>query len=208
MSLQYLRSLSSSKYLSNNNFYSTSFRPISYYSSISSQISHKNKRSINSFKPKNNYSNETTDDSDINSINIFKTRIHRTKPSAFYMHEKSLRLQDEIDWINRLVFNKSNINFNKLMRINPTYINKTQNIVKYEDEKDMEINQNLINNIRIENLNKIMKINNRLKNSSVLLNKRSLDNYNYKNFMYQMNKFKNNELNKWKNDFHRKFNEY
>ena len=59
------------------------------------------------------------------------------------------------------------------------------------------------NGMRIENLNKIIKINNRLKNRDVLINKRSIDNYNYKNFMYQMNKIKSNGMNKWKNDFNK-----
>ena len=62
--------------------------------------------------------------------------------------------------------------------------------------------------MRIENMNKIIKINNRLKNRKTLLNKRSIYNYNYKNFMYQMNIFKIIGLKKLKNEFNRKFGEY
>ena len=124
------------------------------------------------------------------------------------MHEKSARLQNEIDWINRLVHNKAHGNINELIRINPSYINKTQKLIKFEDDKNDEITAHMINNMRLDNLKKIMKIKDTLRNGSVILNKRHIDNYNYKNFMYQMKKFKNNGINKWRNDFKRKFYEY
>ena len=202
MSSKYPRALSSNKSYKTNKYYSTSFQPISYYSSLSYQLNHKNKRNIN--ESKQNYEDNNY------SMDIFRSRMNKTKPSPFFIHEKSLRLQDEIDWINKLINSKSNLNINKLIKINPSYLNNNIDIIlkKEKEEREKEISEHLINGMRIENLNKIIKINNRLKNRDTLLNKRGIDNYNYKNFMYQMNKFKFNGMNKWKNDFIRKFSEY
>ena len=220
MSSLYPRALSSNQSYKSKKYYSTSFQPISYYSSLSSQLNSKNKRIMNnSHKKTKTYqfdlkeeNKENKENTFINnySIDIFRSRINRTKPSPFYVHEKSQRLQDEIDWINKLIYSKSNLNINKLIRINPSYLNNNIDIIlkKEKEDKEKDISENLINGMRIENLNKIIKINNRLKNRKTLLNKRSIDNYNYKNFMYQMNKFKNNGTKKWKNEFKRKFSEY
>ena len=217
MSSLYPRALSSNQSYKSKKYYSTSFQPLSYYSSLSSQLNSKNKRIMNnSHKKTKTYQfdlkEENKENTFINnySIDIFRSRINRTKPSPFYIHEKSQRLQDEIDWINKLIYSKSNLNINKLIRINPSYLNNNIDIIlkKEKEEKEKDISENLINGMRIENLNKIIKINNRLKNRKTLLNKRSIDNYNYKNFMYQMNKFKNNGTKKWKNEFNRKFSEY
>ena len=208
MSSKLPRPLSSHKSYKNNKYYSTSFQPITYYSFISTQLNNKNTRNINNpFPKKAKYQDESKQNND--SINIFLSRMNRTRPSPFYLHEKSLRLQEEIDWINKLIYSKSK-NINKLIKINPSYLNNDIDIIlkKDNDEKDKEISENLINGMRLENLNKIIKINNRLKNRDGLMNKRSIDNYNYKNFMYQMNKFKSNGMNKWKNDFNRKCSEY
>ena len=202
-------SLSSSKNLSKNNFYSTSMKPISYYSSKSFQSKRRNSIDAYISKKNNYYSNKSPENLDKKySKNIFKSRINKSKPSPFYLHEKSARLQNEIDWINRLVHNKAHGNINELIRINPSYINKTQKLIKFEDDKNDEITAHMINNMRLDNLKKIMKIKDTLRNGSVILNKRHIDNYNYKNFMYQMKKFKNNGINKWRNDFKRKFYEY
>ena len=217
MSSLYPRALSSNQSYKSKKYYSTSFQPISYYSSLSSKLNSKNKRIVNnSHKKTKTYQfdlkEENKENTFINNycIDIFRSRINRNKPSPFYVHEKSQRLQDEIDWINKLIYSKSNLNINKLIRINPSYLNNNIDIIlkKEKEEKEKDISENLINGMRIENLNKIIKINNRLKNRKTLLNKRSIDNYNYKNFMYQMNKFKNNGTKKWKNEFNRKFSEY
>ena len=214
MSLLYPRGLSTHTSFKANKFYTTSFKPISNYSSGCSQFYQNNKSIVNSYME--NYIKESKENNpeNLNNFNyskdIFRSKINRTKQSPFYIHEKSLRLQDDIDWINKLIYSKSNLNINKLIRINPSYLNNNIDIIlkKEKEEKEKDISENLINGMRIENLNKIIKINNRLKNRKTLLNKRSIDNYNYKNFMYQMNKFKNNGTKKWKNEFNRKFSEY
>ena len=213
MSLPYPRALSSNRPYKSNKFYSTSFQPNSYYSSLSYQINNKNKRSINNpFQKIKTYEKESKEENKENnySIDIFRSRMNKAKLSPFYLHEKSKRIQDEIDWVNKLINNKSNLNINKLIRINTSYLNNNVDIIlkKEKEEREKDISQNLINGMRIENLNKIIKINNRLKNRDISLYKKGIENYNYKNFMYQMNKFKNNRMNKWKNDFIRKFSEY
>ena len=212
MSLLYPRGLSTHTSFKANKFYTTSFKPISNYSSGCSQFYQNNKSIVNSYME--NYIKESKENNpeNLNNFNyskdIFRSRINRTKQSPFYNHEKSLRLQDEIEWINKLIHSKSNLNINKMIRINPHQLNYNYNILIKEEDGERDISENIINGMRIENLNKIIKINNRLKNRDVLINKRSMDNYNYKNFMYQMNKFKSNGMNKWKNDFNRIFNEY
>ena len=196
----------------NNKFYQTSFQPLSYYSSNPSHLTDRDKKPLRKF-----YQSESKENhDDINdkykiNMEIFRSKMNKNKPSPFYIHEKSLRLKEEIDWINKLIHNKTNLNVNKLIRINPSYLKIADNLIekeKEEREKEKEISEHMINEIRIENLNKIIKINNRLKNRNSSLNKRGIDNCNYKNFMYEMNKFKNNGIKKWKNDFRRKFSEY
>ena len=196
----------------NNKFYQTSFQPLSYYSSNPSQLTDRDKKPLRKFDQsgsKENY-DDINDKYKIN-MELFRSKMNKNKPSPFYIHEKSLRLKEEIEWINKLMHSKTNLNINKLIRINPCYLKIADDLIEkdYEErEKEREISEHMINEIRIDNLNKIIKINNRLKNRDSLLNKRGIDNYNYKNFMYEMNKFKNNGINKWKNDFRRKFSEY
>ena len=197
----------------NNKFYETSFQPLSFYSSNPSQLTDRDKKvlkKIDQSESKENYD-------DINgkyniNIDLFRSKMNKNKPSPFYIHEKSLRLKEEIDWINKLIHSKTNLNMNKLIRINPRYLKIADNLIekdKEDKENEKVISENMINEMRIENLNKIIKINNRLKNNrDSFLNKRGIDNCNYKNFMYEMKKFKNNGVNKWKNDFRRKFSEY
>ena len=195
-----------------NKFYQTSFQPLSYYSSNPSQLTDRNIRplkKIDQSESKENY--DDINDKYNTNMEIFRSNKKKNKPSPFYIHEKSLRLKEEIEWINKLIHSKTNLNVNKLIRINPSYLKIADDLIEkdYEErEKEREISEHMINEIRIDNLNKIIKINNRLKNRDSLLNKRGIDNYNYKNFMYEMNKFKNNGINKWKNDFRRKFSEY
>ena len=191
-----------------NKFYQTSFQPLSYYSSNPSQLTNRDKKHSRKFDQsgsKENY-DDINDKYKIN-MELFRSKMNKNKPSPFYIHEKSLRLKEEIEWINKLIHSKTNLNVNKLIRINPSYLKIADDLIE-KDNEEREISEHMINEIRIDNLNKIIKINNRLKNRDSLLNKRGIDNYNYKNFMYEMNKFKNNGINKWKNDFRRKFSEY
>ena len=196
----------------NNKFYQTSFQPLSYYSSNPSQLTDRDKKPSRKFDQsgsKENY-DDINDKYKIN-MELFRSKMNKNRLTPFYIHEKSLRLKEEIEWTNKLIHSKTNLNVNKLIRINPCYLKIADDLIEkdYEErEKEREISEHMINEIRIDNLNKIIKINNRLKNRDSLLNKRGIDNYNYKNFMYEMNKFKNNGINKWKNDFRRKFSEY
>ena len=204
------RSYSSNKANKNDKFYIASFQPISYYSSNPPQTTDRNNKEskyYNQGESKENYD----DNNDIYKCNlhVFHSKMNKARPSPFYIHEKSLRLKEEIDWVNKLIHSRTNLNVNKLIRINPYYLKNVDNLIeKDKEDKEKEISEHLINEKRIENLNKIIKINNRLKNRNSMLNKRGIDNYNYKNFMYEMNKFKNNGINKWKKDFKRKFSEY
>ena len=206
-------SYSKDKTYKDKRFYLTSFQPISYYSSNPPQTTYRDNNTLRFF---NNQSESKENYDDIkdnfnNTMDIFRSKINKTRPSPFYLHEKSLRINDEIDWVKKLIYSKSNLNVNKLIRINPSYLKNVDNIIEKEkEEREKEISEHIINGMRIENLNKIIKINNRLNNRTrnSLLNKRGIDNYNYKNFMYEMTKFKNNGVNKWKTDFRRKFSEY
>ena len=198
-----------------NNFYSTSFQPISFYSSSNYKLFKENETDNNfPYQRKTTYQNESKENYDENldkinySIDIYGSKVNRESP--FYTNKKSIRLQDEINWVNRLIKNKSNMNISKLIKINPAYLNNNIDIIlqKEKEEREKEVSEHLINGMRLENLNKIIRINNRLKTRDITLNKRGIDNYNYKNFMYQMNKFKYKGVNKWKNEFKRKFNEY
>ena len=211
------RALSSNKsYRQNkNNFYSTSFQPISFYSSSNYKLFKENETDNNfPYQRKTTYQNESKENYDENldkinySIDIYGSKVNRESP--FYTNKKSIRLQDEINWVKKLIKNKSNMNISKLIKINPAYLNNNIDIIlqKEKEEREKEVSEHLINGMRLENLNKIIRINNRLKTRDITLNKRGIDNYNYKNFMYQMNKFKYKGVNKWKNDFKRKFNEY
>ena len=106
MSTVYPHSNSSYKSYKTKKFYSTSFQPMSYYSSLSN-LSPKYKKIINSFNnQKISEQNECKENIEKNnySIDIFRSRLNRNKPSPFYIHEKSLRLQEEIDWINKLIY--------------------------------------------------------------------------------------------------------
>ena len=205
-------SYSKHKTYKDKRFYLTSFHPISYYSSNPPQTTYRDNNTLRFFNNQSE-SKENYDDIKDNynsSMDIFRSKINKTRPSPFYLHEKSLRINEEIDWVKKLIYSKSNLNVNKLIRINPSYLKNVDNIIEKEKEEREEISEHMINGMRIENLNKIIKINNRLKNRTrnSLLNKRGIDNYNYKNFMYEMTKFKNNGVNKWKTDFRRKFSEY
>ena len=95
MSSLYPRALSSNQSYKSKKYYSTSFQPISYYSSLSSKLNSKNKRIVNnSHKKTKTYQfdlkEENKENTFINNycIDIFRSRINRNKPSPFYVHEK------------------------------------------------------------------------------------------------------------------------
>ena len=225
--MDYSRSLSSSNRKTNTNFYLTTLHPPSFYSpkrlpiyqplgrTYTTDYSPANK---DKEKDYNNIYNEK-------SINIFRSNINKSKASPFYNNEKSLRIQDEIDLLNKLISGKTKIN--KLVETN-----SKNNLIKKEED---EISELLRSKIRIEKLNNIYNdINNRSRpinfnyirtnfdyNSNPypfnsnrkyknrrLFTKNSSDIYNHRNFMTQMINFKNEGINKWKNDFKNKFNEY
>ena len=219
------RSLSSSNMKANTNFYLTTLHPPSFYSPRRLPIFQSLGKTyttdyfpFNKDKDDNNIYNEK-------SIDIFRSNINKSKASPFYNNEKSLRIQDEIDLLNKLISGKTKIN--KLVETN-----SKNNLIKKEED---EISELLRSKIRIEKLNNIYNdINNRSRpinfnyirtnfdyNSNPypfnsnrkyknrrLFTKNSSDIYNHRNFMTQMINFKNEGINKWKNDFKNKFNEY
>ena len=209
-----------------NNFYLTSLHPPSYYSYKNSLNSPKNNRtyfinsSPNTLNSDYNYNLE-------NSADNFRKSINRLRSSPFYNNEKSLRIQNEIDWINKIVTRKPNINKNVEVETS-TYNN---NCIK-DEEKD--INNLLRSKIRVEQLNNINNEINRLMYKKLnyadyligckddtypliittkykkngIFSKNDVDDYNHKVFMNEMINFKQNGINKWKKDFQSKFNEY
>ena len=219
------RPLSSSNMKTNTNFYLTTLHPPSFYSPRRLPIFQSLGKTyttdyfpFNKDKDDNNIYNEK-------SIDIFRSNINKSKASPFYNNEKSLRIQDEIDLLNKIIAGKAKIN--RLVEAN-----SKNNLIKKEGE---EINELLRSKIRIEKLNNIFnEINNRSKpkkfnyirtyfdyndnsrtlninrkyKNNILFRKNSSDFYNHRDFMTQMINFKNEEINKWKNDFKNKFNEY
>ena len=223
------RSLSSSNRKTNSNFYLTTLHPPSFYSQRRLLIYQPLGRTYTTdYSPTNKDKDKDKDLNNIyneKSINIFGSNINKSKPSPFYNNGKSLQIQDEIDLLNKLIGGKTKIN--KLVETN-----SMNNLIKKEEN---EINELLRSKIRIEKLNNIFnEINNRGKpnkfnyiktyfdynenpnhfnikrkyKNNKLLSKNTSDIYNHRNFMTQMINFKNEGINKWKNDFKNKFNEY
>jgi len=151
-----------------------------------------------------------------NSINIFRTKINKSRPSPFYNNEKSLRLQDEIDWINKIVGTKTKIN--KFVEENAKddslkYV-KNENYYQLRTER---LKNGINNGARYKKFNYIephlshkenpLIINTKYRKNRIL-SKNDIDNFNHRLFMNQMINFKNNEINRWKKDFNSKFNQY
>ena len=222
--MSYYPRSSSSYQRTNNNFYITSLHPSSFYSPKNNSICKANIRTYvmnDSPKSPNKDSYNTIE----KSINIFRSNINRAKPSPFYNNEKSLRLQDEIDWINKIVSNKTKIN--KLVESN----NKNNNINNEEKEMDTllrskirseelnNINNDINNKLKYKKFNYIdyylnnrenlypLNININSKNKR-LFSKNEYDNYNHKIFMNEMINFKNDGIKRWKNEFNNKFDKY
>ena len=225
--MYYPSSLSSSNRKTNKNFYSTTLHPPSFYSPRRLPVYQPLGRTYTvDYSPA--IKNKDKDDNNIyseKSINIFRSNINKSKASPFYNNEKSLRIQDEIDLLNKLISGRTKIN--KIVETN-----SKNNLIKKEED---EISEILRSKIRIEKLNNIYNdINNRSKpktfnyvrtyfdyfdnpypfnvkrkyKNNKLFTKNSSDIYNHRNFMTQMINFKNEGINKWKNDFKNKFNEY
>ena len=208
-------SYSSRPFSSNNRtrgkFYSTTLRPISYYSPKINNI------------PITTYRTYTLSNS-LSYLCPEKNRENNKKKirsSPFYNREKSLRIQDEIDWINNLIIRKNKINkfgvsnsnnyFSKdeekenpeLMRsrIRLNQINQIYNDINEITYKEFKYNDYKDNNCPLITLAKYKK--------NEIFSKSEIDNYNHKVFMNQMNNFKKNYgINRWKNDFKNKFKDY
>ena len=227
--MYYPRKLSSSNRKTNKNFYATTLHPHSFYSPRKLPVYQPLRRTYTlDYSQANINKDKDKDDNNIyneKSINIFRSNINKSKASPFYNNEKSLRIQDEIDLLNKLITRKTKIN--KLV--------EADSMNNYINKENGEINELLRSKIRIEKLNNIYNdINNRSRpinfnyirtnfdyNSNPypfnsnrkyknrrLFTKNSSDIYNHRNFMTQMINFKNEGINKWKNDFNNKFKEY
>ena len=151
-----------------------------------------------------------------NSTNIFRTKINKSKPSPFYNNEKSLRLQDEIDYINKIVGTKTKIN--KFVEENAKNGSlKYAYNENYYQLRTERLKNKMNNGTRYKKFNYIEPqlrhkknplIINKKYRSNRILSKNDIDNFNHRLFMNQMNNFKNNEVNRWKKDFISKFNQY
>ena len=220
--MSYYPRSSSSYQRTNRNFYLTSLSPPSSYYSPKNYNSKQNIRTymINDYpksikRDSNNYYEK--------SINIFRSNINKAKPSPFYNNEKTLRLQDEIDWINKIVSGKTKIN--KLVEAGAinNNINNEENGTNTLLRSKMRLQ--LLNNINNEIKTKYKKynyidyyldnrknpypltINIKSKNNGIF-SKNECDNYNHKLFMNEMINLRNDGINRWKNEFYNKFNEY
>ena len=206
-------------------FYTTTLHPPSFYSPKRIPVCQSIRRTYttNYFSGENNKDNNNIYEK---TIKIFSSNKNKSKPTPFYNNEKSLRIQDEINFLNSKVTRKSKIN--KLVEVNTM-----NNIFK---KKQNEMSNLLRRKIRLEQLdNRYNDINNR-KNSKIfnyvgiylsnkgnnpyffninknyerkgMFNNKDMDNFTHKIFMNQMINFKNDRINKWKNEFRKKFNEY
>ena len=227
---------SSSYSRKSTNFYSTTLHPPSYYSPKKTlYFQNNNKTYTLDSSPKSANRNIDNSNNKEKNIGLFNSssNIKRIRASPFYNNEKSLRLQNEIDWINKIVTRKAIINRNTETNSNSNSMNDFIN----NEEKD--ISDLLRNKIRIEQLNNQLSNNRHNKSynlkykkfnyidpcsftkkdsipliiatkykKSGLFSKNDFDNYNHKIFMNEMIKFKNTGLNKWRKDFINKFNEY
>ena len=210
-----------------SDFYLTSFHPSSYYSLNKSPLIQPNIR-IHSSDNKNSsiiYKEDECNDYPEKSIDIFRSKVNRSRPSPFYNNEKSLRLQDEIDWINKII--GGNTKINKFVEDNSTinFIKNPSNdingLLRCQVKLDQlnNLNENRNNKLIYKKFNYMDSYLNHRENpcpiiinskyrKNGLFNKNDLDDYNYRVFMNQMVNFKNNRVNKWKNDFNNKFNQY
>jgi hypothetical protein len=217
------------------NFYSTTLHPPSYYSPKKSLYFQRNNITYTlDSSPKSENRNIDNINKEKN-IGLFSSssNMKRIKASPFYNNEKSLRLQNEIDWINKIVTRKAIIN-----KINTEANLNSNSMNDFINNEEKEISDLLRNKIKIEQLNN--QLSNRHNKSynlkykqfnyvdpcsfskkdsipliiatkykkSGLFSKNDFDNYNHKIFMNEMIKFKNNGVNKWRKDFNNKFNEY
>ena len=211
----YPRCLSSSKRI-NTIYYFTN--PNSYYLVTENPLPIKHNRTYTidfSFKSEEKDKCDTFN----NSINIFRSRINKSRPSPFYNNEKSLRLQDEIDWINKIVGTKTKIN--KFVEENAKNdllkYAKNENYYQLRTERLTNSKNGINNRIRFKKFNYIdshlsHKENPLIANTNYrknrILSKNDIDNFNHRLFMNQMINFKNNGINQWKKDFNSKFNQY
>ena len=202
----YPRSLSSHKRI-NTDFNSTN--PNFLYSATEHPLNLRHNRAYTSDY---SFKSEEKDNCDTfnNSINIFRTKINKSRPSPFYNNEKSLRLQDEIDWINKIIGTKTRIN--KFVEENAK-----NDLFKYaNNESYYQVRAEKNKGTRYKRFNYIdsylshqspLIINTKYRKSRIL-SKKDIDKYNHKLFMNQMINFKMNGINKWKKDFNSKFNQY
>ena len=211
----YPRCLSSSKRI-NTDFNLTN--PNSYYLVTEPPLPLRNNRTYTidySFKSEEKKNCDTLN----NSRNIFRTKINKSRPFPFYNNEKSLRLQDEINSINKIIGTKTKIN--KFVEENAkndllNYV-KNANFNRIRAERFNNTRRDMSNETRYKKFNYIDSHLRRDENPLIvktkyrknrILTKNDIDNFNHRLFMNQMTNFKNNEINRWKKDFNNKFNQY
>jgi hypothetical protein len=224
------RSLSPTYEGSKTNFYTTTLHPMSYYSPRRNlqQICPKiNNTYTSNFYPEyidKNVQNNNLEKS-IDNINDYKTYNNRERASPFYRDEKSIRLQEEIDWMNAVVAGKSKIHkmhgsnsFCELINNSRNDMNgsscylakggqlndfknriKRKKYKKFNDSIDSYLSYNKAPDPLIITPKYI---------KSGTFTKNNLDKYNYNLFMKQMINFRNNGIYRWRKEFNKKFNQY
>ena len=222
------RSFSPTYDCSKTNFYTTTLHPMSYYSPKRNleQIYPKfNKTYSSNFYPEyidKNVKNSNLEKS-IDNINDYKVYNKRERASPFYRDEKSIRLQEEIDWMNNRVVGKSRINkmrgsnsFCDLINNKGNDMNGSScyltnggqlNNDKNKRKKYKKFNDSIDSYLSYNKAPDPLIITTKYKKSGAFIN-RDLDKYNYNIFMKQMNNFKNNGINRWRKEFNKKFNQY
>ena len=167
-----------------------------------------------------------TDDNSFSekSINIFRSKINKLRTTPFYTNEKSLRIQDEIDYINKIVSRKTKVN--KLCYTNTINNIKNNNeasnllrskikLEQFDNIKNEIANRNIPTKFNYigtepnykENNPYIFNTNKKYKRKG-LFSSNAADYYNHKTFMNEMINFKNNNINKWRIEFNKNFGKY
>ena len=134
--------------------------------------------------------------------------------SPFFCHERTQRIQNQIDWVNNIVlkttkntltgfksFNNNN-SFNKALNLNLKYqINSRPKYRRFNYQENYSNTPYLLT----EDVN-FMK--NLKKPKGPAPEYKNVDSYEHFSFMNDMEKMKNKNIKQWKNDFELKFNEY
>ena len=184
-----------------------------YNTNNNSPLVYSTQRSLNRTASTSNYYPATP------SLDIIKAKSNYCKNKAkflspFFCHERTQRIQNQIDWVNNIVvkttkntllgfksFNNNN-SFNRALNLNLKYqINSRPKYRRFNYQENYSNTPCLLTESSdfMKNLKKPKGSAPEYKN---------VDSYDHFSFMNEMEKMKNNNIKQWKNDFELKFNEY